>query len=232
MHLKLISLLGLFTMIGLAWACSLNRKQFPWRTVWTGLALQLLFALAILKTDLGARAFGFANAAVTRLLSFANEGASMVFGPLANTALLTEKWGAENAAIFAVIVTTTIILVSSVSSLLYHYGILQAIVRAMALVMQRAMRTSGSESLAAAANIFMGQTEAPLVVKPYLSRMTRSELLALMISGMATIAGGVLAVYVAFGQRAGRTDMAGHLITASFMSAPRSEERRVGTEWR
>jgi hypothetical protein len=83
MHLKLISLLGLFTMIALAWACSLNRKQFPWRTVWTGLALQLAFALAILKTDFGARAFGFANAAVTRLLSFANEGAGMVFGPLA-----------------------------------------------------------------------------------------------------------------------------------------------------
>jgi concentrative nucleoside transporter, CNT family len=220
MHLKLISLLGLFTMIALAWACSLNRKQFPWRTVWTGLALQLAFALAILKTDFGARAFGFANAAVTRLLSFANEGASMVFGPLANSTLLTEKWGAENAAIFAVIVTATIILVSSISSLLYHYGILQSIVRAMAWVMQRVMRTSGSESLAAAANIFMGQTEAPLVIKPYLSRMTRSELLALMISGMATIAGGVLAVYVAFGQRAGRADMAGHLITASFMSAP------------
>jgi CNT family concentrative nucleoside transporter len=220
MHLKLISLFGLFAMIALAWACSLNRKRFPWRTVWTGLALQLVFAVTILKTEFGARAFGFANAAVTRLLSFANEGASMVFGPLANTALLTEKWGAENAAIFAVIVTATIILVSAVSSLLYHYGILQSIVRAMAWVMQRAMRTSGSESLAAAANIFMGQTEAPLVVKPYLTRMTRSELLALMISGMATIAGGVLAVYVAFGQRAGRMDMAGHLITASFMSAP------------
>jgi CNT family concentrative nucleoside transporter len=220
MHLKLISLLGLFAMIGLAWACSLNRKRFPWRTVWTGLALQSVFALAILKTEFGARTFGFANAAVTRLLSFASEGASMVFGPLANSALLTEKWGPENAAIFAVIVTSTIILVSSISSLLYHYGILQSIVRAMAWVMQRVMRTSGSESLAAAANIFMGQTEAPLVVKPYLARMTRSEVLALMISGMATIAGGVLAVYVAFGQRAGRADMAGHLITASFMSAP------------
>jgi CNT family concentrative nucleoside transporter len=220
MHLKLVSLLGLFVMIGLAWACSLNRKQFPWRTVWSGLALQFVFALLILKTEFGARIFGFANAAVSRLLSFANEGASMVFGPLANPTLLTEKWGAENAAIFAIIVTATIILVSSLSSLLYHYGILQRVVRGMAWVMQRAMRTSGSESLAAAANIFMGQTEAPLVVKPYLGQMTRSELLALMISGMATIAGGVLAVYVAFGQRAGRMDMAGHLLTASFMSAP------------
>jgi CNT family concentrative nucleoside transporter len=220
MHLKLISLLGLFVMIGLAWACSLNRKQFPWRTVGSGLALQFAFALLILKTDFGAGVFGFANAAVSRLLGFANEGASMVFGPLANPQLLTEKWGADNAAIVAIIITATIILVSALSSLLYHYGILQRVVRGMAWVMQRTMRTSGSESLTAAANIFMGQTEAPLVVKPYLARMTRSELLALMISGMATIAGGVLAVYVAFGQRAGRMDMAGHLLTASFMSAP------------
>jgi CNT family concentrative nucleoside transporter len=220
MHLKLISLLGLFAMIGLAWACSLNRKRFPWRTVWTGLALQMVFALAVLKTEAGSRSFKFANAAVTRLLGFADEGAKMVFGPLANSALLTDKWGAENAFIFVVTVTATIILVSALSSVLYHYGILQRVVRGMAWVMQRAMRTSGSESLAAAANIFMGQTEAPLVVKPYLARMTRSELLALMVPGMASIAGGVLAAYVAFGQRAGRIDMAGHLITASFMSAP------------
>jgi len=220
MHLKLISLFGLFAMIGLAWACSLNRKRFPWRTVWTGLALQVVFALAVLKTEAGSRSFEFANAAVTRLLGFANEGAKMVFGPLADPALLTDKWGAENAFIFVVTVTATIILVSALSSVLYHYGILQRVVRGMAWVMQRAMRTSGSESLAAAANIFMGQTEAPLVVKPYLPRMTRSELLALMVPGMASIAGGVLAAYVAFGQRAGRMDMAGHLITASFMSAP------------
>jgi concentrative nucleoside transporter, CNT family len=220
MHLKLISLLGLFAMIGLAWACSLNRKRFPWRTVWTGLALQFIFALVVLKTEAGSRSFEFANAAVTRLLGFANEGAKMVFGPLADSALLTDKWGAENAFIFVVTVTATIILVSALSSVLYHYGILQRVVRGMAWVMQRAMRTSGSESLAAAANIFMGQTEAPLVVKPYLPRMTRSELLALMVPGMASIAGGVLAAYVAFGQRAGRMDMAGHLITASFMSAP------------
>ena len=91
MHLKLISLLGLFAMIGLAWACSLNRKRFPWRTVWTGLALQVVFALAVLKTEAGSRSFEFANAAVTRLLGFADEGAKMVFGPLANSALLTDK---------------------------------------------------------------------------------------------------------------------------------------------
>jgi CNT family concentrative nucleoside transporter len=148
------------------------------------------------------------------LIGFATEGAAMVFGPLASGKLLAEKWGPENAFIFVVIVSATIILVSALSSLLYHYGILQQIVRAVAFVMQRVMRTSGSESLAAAANIFMGQTEAPLVVKPYLRRMTQSEILALMVGGMATIAGGVLAAYVGFGISAG------HLLTASVMSAP------------
>jgi len=220
MHLKLISLLGLFTMIGLAWLCSLNRKRFPWRTVWSGLALQFVLAVAVLKTDVGVQLFDLANRAVTRLLGFADEGARMVFGPLADTRLLSQNWGAENAFVFVITVTATIILVSALSSFLYHYGILQYVVRGMAWVMQRAMRTSGSESLAAAANVFMGQTEAPLVVKPYLAGMTKSELLALMVPGMASIAGGVLAAYVGFGQRAGRTDMAGHLLTASFMSAP------------
>jgi CNT family concentrative nucleoside transporter len=220
MHLKLISLLGLFTMVGLAWLCSLNRKRFPWRTVWSGVALQFLFAAVILKTHFGARLFDLANRAVTRLLGFANEGARMVFGPLADSSLLTEKWGAANATIFVVTVTATIILVSAISSLLYHYGILQRVVRGAAWIMQRAMLTSGSESLTAAANIFMGQTEAPLLVKPYLRNMTRSELLAVMTSGMATIAGGVLAAYVSFGQAVGRMDMAGHLLTASVMSAP------------
>src|SRR6185436_2397452 len=205
MHLKLVSLIGLFAMVGLAWTCSLHRKRFPWRTVWSGLALQFIFAVIVLKTNVGARLFDFANRAVTRLLGFADEGARMVFGPLANAGLLSEKWGPENAFIFVVTVTATIILVSALSSFLYHYGILQRVVRGMAWVMQRFMRTSGSESLAAAANIFMGQTEAPLVVKPYLTRMTKSELLALMVPGMASIAGGVLAAYVGFGRRAGHT---------------------------
>jgi CNT family concentrative nucleoside transporter len=142
------------------------------------------------------------------------QGAEMVFGPLAREALLTEKLGPGNGFVFVVTVSATIIIISSVSALLYHYGILQRVVRGIAWVMQRVMRTSGSESLAAAANIFMGQTEAPLVVRPYLKRMTSSELLALMIGGMASIAGGVMAAYVSFGISAG------HLLTASVMSAP------------
>jgi concentrative nucleoside transporter, CNT family len=137
-----------------------------------------------------------------------------VFGPLAKVGLLNEKLGPGNGFIFFVTVSATIILVSALSSFLYHYGILQRVVRAAAWVMQRLMGVSGSESLAAAANIFMGQTEAPLVIKPYLVGMTASELMALMVGGMATIAGGVLAAYVGFGISAG------HLLTASVMSAP------------
>ena len=214
MELKFISFLGLIAMVAFAWLCSSHRKKFPWRTVLWGIGLQFIFGWLILKTSAGAAVFDFAQRAVTKLISFADEGAKMVFGPLANGKLLSEKWGPENAFIFVITVTATIILVSAISSLLYHYGILQRIVRGVAWVMQRVMRTSGSESLAAAANIFMGQTEAPLVIKPYLNKMTQSEILALMVGGMATIAGGVLAAYVSFGISAG------HLLTASVMSAP------------
>lgn len=214
MLLKFTSLVGLFAFLALAWACSLDRRRFPWRTVASGLALQCLVALLILKTGVGRQMFSLAQAAFTKLIEFAVEGAALVFGPLANTELLTEKLGPGNAFIFAITVTATIIVVSALSALLYHYGVLQRIVRAAAWVMQRLMRTSGSESLSAAANIFMGQTEAPLVIRPYLSRMTRSELLAMMTGGMATIAGGVLAAYVSFGVSAG------DLLTASVMNAP------------
>jgi CNT family concentrative nucleoside transporter len=218
--LRLISLLGLVSFIALAWLFSLNRRQFPVRTVLSGVALQFALAFIILKTGPGEEIFKFANDAVSQLLAYADEGSRFVFGPLGDSRLLTEKFGAGNNFIFFVTVMGTIILVSALSSLLYHYGILQQVVKAIAWVMQRLMRTSGSESLAAAANIFMGQTEAPLVVKPYLKHVTRSELFAIMVPGMASIAGGVLAAYVAFGMAAGRADMAGHLITASFMSAP------------
>lgn len=216
MELRFISLLGILSFILIAWFLSAHRNLFPWRTVLTGLGLQCALALLILRTRLGQQIFELAQNTVDKLLGFANEGASMVFGPLANTSLLAEKWGPQNAFIFVITVTATIILVSSLSSLLYHYGILQRVVEGMARVMRQLMKTSGSESLAAAANIFMGQTEAPLVVKPYLPGMTRSELLALMTGGMASIAGGVLAAYAGFGISAG------HLLTASVMSAPAS----------
>ncbi|MDQ6630472.1 MAG: Na+ dependent nucleoside transporter domain protein [Verrucomicrobiota bacterium] len=212
--MKLISLLGLFGIVAMAWLCSLNRKKFPWRTVFCGIGLQFIFGALILNTKGGEAFFDFFQRAVGKIIGFADEGSKMVFGPLANGPLLTEKWGPENSFIFVITVSATIILVSAISSFLYHYGILQKIVRSVAWVMRRAMRTSGSESLAAAANIFMGQTEAALVVKAYLPGMTRSEIMALMTAGMATIASGVLAAYVSFGVSAG------HLLTASVMSAP------------
>jgi CNT family concentrative nucleoside transporter len=212
----LVGILGLVVFLALAWSISEDRRRFPWRTVFAGLAIQFLLGWLILRTTAGISFFKGLDAMVGRLLGFANEGVAMVFGPLANQSLLTEKWGPGNGFIFLITVTGTIVLVSALSSLFYHYGIVQRIVRGVAWLMQRVMRTSGSESLAAAANIFMGQTEAPLVIKPYLATMTRSELLALMIGGMASIAGGVLAAYVSFGISAG------HLLTASVMSAPAS----------
>jgi len=214
MEPRLMSLLGIVVFVGLAWACSLKRDRFPWWTVVTGLALQLTIAVFILHTHVGKAVFQAAQNAFMKLLECAVEGAKLVFGPLADVRLLDEKLGTGNGFVFVVTVSATIILVSALSSFLYHYGLLQRVVRSVAWVMQRVMRTSGSESLAAAANIFMGQTEAPLVIKPYLRRMTQSELMALMVGGMATIAGGVLAAYVGF------KISAGHLLTASVMSAP------------
>lgn len=214
MFLKLVSVLGVSVFVGVAWGLSLDRRRFPWRAVLWGLALQFGLAVLILKTALGRRLFEVARDAFVKLIGFAGEGAGLVFGPLAKPDVLSAKLGPENASIFAITVSATIILVSALSSLLYHWGVLQRVVRALAWGMRRAMRTSGSESLAAAANIFMGQTEAPLVIKPYLLGMTRSELLAMMVSGMATLAGGVLTVYVGLGVSAG------HLLTASVMNAP------------
>ena len=219
MHLKLISLLGLCVLIGVAWLLSTNRKRFPWRTVGWGLLLQFAFAVLILKTEYGRRFFEWANATVTHLIGFANEGLKLIFGPLADSKVLNATFG-ENTFIFGITVTGTIILVAALSSLLYHWGVLQKVVFAMAWLMRKTMKTSGSETLAASANIFMGQTEAPLVIKPYIARMTRSEILCLMTGGMATIAGGVGAAYVQMGKSAGHLEMAGHLLSASVMSAP------------
>lgn len=214
MPLQIVSFLGLVAMIACAWGLSQHRKQFPWRVVFWGLGLQMTFALLILKTSFGARIFEIAQKVFLRLIDFALEGAAVVVGPLAKKDLMAQVWGANHAFILAVTVIATIVLISALSSLFYHWGILQRVVRWTALVMQKCMGTSGSESLAAAANILMGQTEAPLVVKPYLAGMTRSELMAMMSSGMATIAGSVLGIYVSLGIDSG------HLLTASVLSAP------------
>jgi concentrative nucleoside transporter, CNT family len=219
MQLKLVSLLGLIVFVGIAWAMSSHRRLFPWRTVLWGLGLQIIFAVLILKTPWGAAIFDFTGRAINKLVMFSNEGCQFVFGPLAVDDMM-QKTFPGRSLVFAILVTGTIIIVSALSSLFYHWGILQKVVHAVAWVMRKVMRTSGSETLAAAANIFMGQTEAPLVIKPYVPKMTRSELMCLMTGGMATIAGGVAAVYVKMGMDAGHKDIAGHLLTASVLSAP------------
>lgn len=220
MQLRLISLLGLVAFIGLAWALSANRKLFPWRTVLWGLALQFTFAILILKTAPGRAVFNVTGAAIRKLADFANEGSKFVFGPLADHAALGQAFGSQNTLVLGILILGTIIVVAMLSTLFYHWGILQKVVHAMAWVMRKAMRTSGAETLSAAANVFMGQTEAPLLIKPYIPRMTRSELLCMMTGGMATIAGGVAAVYAAFGAQAGHPEVAGNLLTASVLNAP------------
>ena len=188
-----------------------NRRRIPWRVVAWGMGLQLIIGLVVFRTPLGQGMFDAANVAA-KLNEFAGEGAKLVFGALGDGGKMQETFG--EGVIFAISIPATIIFVSALSSLLYHWRILPWVVIGIAWVMRRTMRTSGSETLATAANVFMGQTEAPLVVKPYLDGMTRSELMALMVGGMATIAGGVAAAYASLGIDPG------HLLTASILSAP------------
>ena len=213
---RLTSLLGLFVFILLAWAMSKHRKVFPWRTVIAGVLLQFAFAWFILKTGPGFKIFNGTQDVVAKLNDFSNAGSEMAFGPLAKADSLRGAFGPQNPIIFAVTISGSIILISALSALFYHWGLLQKIVGGIAWVMRRLMRTSGSESLAAASNIFLGQTEAALLVKPYISKMTRSEIMALMTGGMATIATGVMVVYPTLGMDAG------HILTASFLAAPAS----------
>ena len=215
MPLQLVSALGIVAILLLTWAISANRALFPWRTVIWGMILQFTFAIFILKTPIGLRVFQGAQIVVDQLNVYANEGAKMVFGPLADGETLRKTFGPAQGFVFAVSVAATIILISALSSLLYHWGVLQKVVAAMAYVMMKTMRTSGSESLAGAANIFLGQNEAALVIKPYLAKMTQSEIVALMTTGFSTIATGVMAVY------AGMEGIsAGHILTASVLGAP------------
>lgn len=204
---RLVSLLGLFVMLGIAYGLSEKRKAIQWRTVIAGILLQALFGLIILKTDFGRNLFDTIGKGFNAILGYTGEGAKFLFGGLA---VPSDSLG----FIFATMVLPTIIFMSALMSVLYHIGIMQKIVEVVARVMMKVMGTSGAESLAAAANIFVGQTEAPLVIKPFVNKMTRSELMCLMTGGMATVAGGVLAAYVGFGIDAG------HLLAASVMSAP------------
>jgi len=214
MENKIVGLLGLVIFITIAWALSGKRTLFPWRTVLCGLGLQFGFALVILRTAPGRNFFELIQHVFDKLLEGSSQATMFVFGPLATSSLMSEHFGPAHTFIFAISVTGSIVLVSSLSSFFYHYGVLQRLVHFMAVIMRKSMRTSGSESLAAAVNMFVGQSESALVVKAYLAGMTASELFALMTVGMATIASGVMITYAQMGMSAG------HLLTASVMSAP------------
>jgi CNT family concentrative nucleoside transporter len=192
---------GIFCFLGIATACSENIRNIQWRTILTGLGLQVVLASLILQVPVVYQLFDWLGHGVAKFLDFANRGSEFVFGPLANPEQSNSAFGG-GGFIFAVRALPTVIFVSAFFTVLYHYRILQAIVwffaKLMLLVFGR-KGVSGAETLAASANVFMGQTEAPLIIKPYVATMTKSELLALMIGGMATVSGGVMAVYIGMG---------------------------------
>ena len=161
----MISLIGILAFLGLAWALSTNRRNVPWRLVAWGMGLQLIIALLVFQTQLGQGVFEAANVAISKLNEFANEGSKLVFGPLAERESMEAVFGPGNGVLFVIAIPATIIFISALSSLLYHWRVLPWIVTGIAWVMRRTLRTSGSETLASAANVFMGQTEAPLLVK-------------------------------------------------------------------
>ena len=200
-------------------AFSKNLRAVNWRTVGSGMALQLALALFILKFEIagvrpGYELFSRVADMVKRFLEFTNLGSQFVFRVLADPAAMEKVFGPGNGFIFAFTALPTIIFVSSFFTVLYYFGVLQFIVRLFARAMMLLMGTSGAETLSAAANVFMGQTEAPIIVKPYVPSMTQSELLALMVGGLATISGGVMAVYIALG-----ADPVA-ILTTSVMAAP------------
>ena len=226
-----ISLLGILVLLSLASLLSNNRRRFPWRVAGWGLGLQFFLAVILLRTPWGEVVFSGARSFVSRLLAFTDAGASFLWGNLYRTSedLVTYINPAAGhiqvtdsvtgqlvpiGTVFVIHILPTIIFFSSLMALLYHLGVMQIVIRGMAWVMRKTMGTSGSESFSCAANVFVGQTEAPLVIRPYLPTMTQSELMAVMVGGFATVAGGVMAAYVRFGIDAG------HLLAASVMSAP------------
>ncbi|MBK8243897.1 MAG: Na+ dependent nucleoside transporter [Saprospiraceae bacterium] len=214
---SLRGLLGVLVLLIICYAVSEHRKRIDWKLVGTGLLLQFIFALLVLKVPMVKSMFeGIASIFVV-FLDFTKEGSRFLFGKEMIDNIPTHGY------IFAFQVLPTVLFFSAFTSLMYYLGILQKIVYGIAWVMNRSMRLSGAESLSTAGNIFLGQTESPLLIKPYLAKMTRSEILCVMVGGMATIAGGVLAAYVGF---LGGTDpvqqqlYATHLLSASIMSAP------------
>ncbi len=209
---RLIGILGIIVLLGIALAMSNNRNSIPWRLVAWGLGLQLLFAIFILKTPMGQPFFGAVDTVFKKLLSFSDAGSDFLFKSFST--------GVVEAPLmnFAFRILPTLIFFSSLITVFYHLGIMQFIVKWIARAMQKTMGTSGSETLSVSANIFVGQTEAPLMVRPFVSKMTKSELMAMMVGGFATVAGGVMAIYVKMLEDI--PGIAGHMMAASIMSAP------------
>jgi concentrative nucleoside transporter, CNT family len=204
---RFTGILGLLTMLGLAYAFSTNRRAIKAKTVAWGLGLQIAFAIFVLKLDAGRRLFQAAGNAVNHLLAYSFEGSKFVFGELG-------KQGSSLGFYFAFQVLPTIIFIAAFFAVLYHFGVMQFIIRQVAKVMTSFMGASGAESLNVAASIFMGQTEAPLTIRPFLTDLTNSELMTVMTSGMAHVSGGIMAAYIAFG-----IDPK-HLLSAVIMTAP------------
>jgi CNT family concentrative nucleoside transporter len=208
-------LLGLAVLVGIAWSLSDRRDRIDWRLVFAGVGLQLAFAVIVILVPGGREFFDYFARFFVKIVEFALVGSKFIFGDLANIQ--------EFGFVFAFQVLPTIIFFASLMAVLYHLGVMQKIVQGMAWVMLKVLRTSGAESLSVAANVFVGQTEAPLVVRPYIARMTQSELFTMMVGGMATIAGAVLAAYIAMlggGDEAQSLFYARHLLAASVMAAP------------
>jgi CNT family concentrative nucleoside transporter len=204
---RFTGILGLLTMVGLAYVFSTNRRAIRMKTVAWGLGLQIAFALFALKADIGRGMVQAAGSALNRLLSYSFEGSKFVFGELG-------KQGSSLGFFFAFQVLPTIIFIAAFFAVLYHFGVMQFIIKQVAKVMTRVMGASGAESLNVAASIFMGQTEAPLTIRPFLPDLTNSELMTVMTSGMAHVSGGIMAAYIAFG-----IDPK-HLLSAVIMTAP------------
>ncbi len=205
-------ILGIFTLLSIAYLLSNNKQKINYRLVAWGLSIQLIFALIILKSPIGQPMFNYIDKAITKLISFSNAGGDFLFKSFVDGQF---HIGLINFAFRAL---PTIIFFSGLMAVMYHFGIVQFVVRWIAKLMQKTMGTSGSETLSVSANIFVGQTEAPLMVRPFIENMTKSELMAVMTGGFATAAGGVMALYVMWLNDI--PGIAGHLLAASVMSAP------------
>ena len=213
---RFTGILGILAVLLAAWLGSTNRRRIRWRTVAWGLGLQVCFAFLVLRFDYGQRAMTWAGGVVNNMLSATFAGTRVLFGELGlpNSGAFGKLIAPSSGAIFAFQVLPTIIFISAFFAVLYHIGLMQIIIRGMAWVMLKTMRISGAESMNVAASIFMGQTEAPLTIRPFLSKATRSELMVIMTSGMAHVSGGIMAMYISQGVEAR------HLLSAVIMTSP------------